>query len=136
MAGCNPVVYDLGGSSPSLPSCRRKENMKLEEKKILAEWMGWEVDPLFPDDEFWRPEIKNKSGKVIYYFHDWNPDTNHEQFKEVWNKLPTHLGISLIRRFGVEENPQKYGDIILNNLPELMDEIIEVLKEESKVLQK
>jgi len=95
-----------------------------KDKKFLAEWMG-DAMPTAIYDERNMYDIVPKDRE---YMEFWNPDINHEQFKEVFNRLPTHMGISLIRRFGVEKNPQKYCDIILNNLPKVMDAVMEVIR--------
>jgi len=103
--------------------------MKLEDKKLLAEkLMGWTllaqtyaVGIYFPKDKF------------KFWINDWNPDTNPEQFKEVWNKLTLQQQMDIAK--DLSENRKEYDNIInafnhiLDDLPKVMDAVLEVIKE-------
>jgi hypothetical protein len=50
-----------------------------EEKKLVAEWMGWEISPL-------QKNVYFKRG-IGYNFDDWNPHQDRNCWPEIWDKL-------------------------------------------------
>ena len=115
--------------------------MTLEEKKMLAKFMGYQVKHPHKNRDwltgFYR---KNESGKGMYgtLWEDWNPDTDHKQFAEVWLKLglglQTHLNDLLCGRDSLkfrkhEEYETHLAHLILTDLPKVMSAVIELLNE-------
>jgi hypothetical protein len=109
--------------------------MELEDKKFLAEWMGghvWENGKGFNIVEYlhtWPP----------IFFNKWNPDTCHKAFTEVWDRLTQSqklraLGYCVRKecKYPVVELLHVLTAIsnILNNLPNVLDKVLKVLKEE------
>ena len=97
--------------------------MKLDDKKFLAEWMGYKF-------------YSNAQG-VLYYnendshivINQWHPDTDHKQFTEVYKKMTREQQL----RMGMliaKHNCWPY-DIILNKLPKVMEAVLTVLREET-----
>jgi len=88
--------------------------MKTEDKKLLAEWLGYEGD------------IFNNP----YYF----PEENHNQFKEIWKKLTGLEKNSLSDK--LKTNPHKdhhpcyVMEIYCIDPVKVLDAIIEVIKEQ------
>ena len=68
--------------------------------------------------------VKNKNGEYVVDGRLYEPDTNHEQFAEVWKKF--NSGFELYD--GV--HPEDAVDDILFNLPEVMKKILTVLRKE------
>jgi len=110
--------------------------MKLKDKKFLVKWLGYTIE-------------KDPTGRLEYFINghrqmflrEWNPDTNPEQFKEVFNKLDVEQR-KLSEQIYLESNNPYYNnhadsgiEILLNDLPRIVQAVIEVIKEESKVLQ-
>jgi len=95
--------------------------VKLEQKKIVLEWLGWVLDGYFKD--------QNGKGRALDL---WNPDTNHNDFKEVWDKLTddnkSQLMWKLSKTNTVEHFPSAIS-LILNDLPQVMEAVMEVIKE-------
>lgn len=62
--------------------------MQLPDKKIIAEWMGWELVN-DAEDEYGLYYIDKEHGAHFIKdgMPDFNPDTNPEQFKEVLERL-------------------------------------------------
>ena len=97
--------------------------MELEQKKILVEWMGWQLDPMI---------------KGIYYRKDdmivlrnWNPDINHNHFAEVWLKLKGTQRSFVAEKFKIDMgdlNESMYlANLILFDLPKVMEAVMEVI---------
>jgi len=97
--------------------------MKLEYKKFLAEWMGWS---LYNGSTGW---VITKEGMSVTHLDIWNPDTNHEQFKDVWNKLGGEQIYKVIEKTGTRQKAMLFANILLNDLPKVMDAVMEVIKE-------
>jgi len=106
--------------------------MNLEQKKKLAEWMGWEI-------------IKRPNGNDVffginhYFVRNWNPDTNYVQFFEVWDKLTQSqklkaLGYTAKKDLGSIVVPLLNVLTAISklkndaSLSELMDAVLEVLE--------
>jgi len=96
--------------------------VKLEDKKILAEWLGEVVSDHIP--------------LGLYMVHrmllldKWNPDTDHNDFKEVWNKLKAlDLDVDLLGKLDCCGNCVKFADLIFNHLPKVMEAVMEVINE-------
>ncbi len=99
--------------------------MTLEDKKFLAEWMGWEIG------RDYTPQMTGiffRNGNKIYREVKWNPDTDHKQFAEVWNKLDDKQRFA-VSTFLYEMDEPSFISIILNDLPKVMEAVLEVLKE-------
>jgi len=93
-------------------------HVKLKDKKFLAEWMGKLVVAHFI--EF---DGKLRDREL------WNPDTNHEQFKEVWNKLTAEQKYKVNKKcFRRLESDYDLLTMALNKLPKVMDAVMEVIK--------
>jgi len=104
--------------------------MKLEDKKYLAEWMGWEVQHFASNTKYEHLVIYGETevvegGSGLFESNHWNPDDNHKQFAEVWNKL-TH---KQRYTFYCEVSGSYILDAVLNNLPGVLDIVLKVIKE-------
>ena len=108
--------------------------MKLEDKKFLAEWMGWNIikkDVCFNTDEKLFILKKTKYGTSEIPTSHYNPSDDLYEFREIWNKLSDRqkyeVEYDLEELYGEEEdNPFTF---LLNELPKVMDAVIKVLKE-------
>ncbi len=61
--------------------------MELEDKKLIAEkLMGWEIIHGMGTWSFATIDKPGKTGKNTE-LKNWNPDTDHNHFAEVWTKL-------------------------------------------------
>ena len=106
--------------------------MDIEEKKFLAEWMGWRIEYHGGGEVIDCPQ-----GRIpgIMSFREWNPDTDHKQFAEVWNEM-CDVQQGMVERL-VEKKVKLSGLTIdfvselLNDLPKVMDAVLEVIKESS-----
>ena len=100
--------------------------MKLEDKKFLAEWMGWKVHRRYGlDDVLWfELDFGDKSISIT----KWNPDTDHQQFAEVWNKMQTWKQDMVNERILPIYSPSHFVTEVLNSLPKVMEAVLEVLK--------
>jgi len=87
--------------------------MNLEDKKFLAEWMGY----LLEGKNYWMP-------KFNIYLMDW---PNHEQFKEVWNKLNVEEQDLVFGQ--TTDNKLAFIHMLLNELHKVVQAVIEVIKE-------
>lgn len=100
-------------------------SLSLEDKKLLAEW-------LYPKG-FWDNEMedwivkKSKSSIHVFGVSEWDPDINHEDFKEVWNKLTIDQTNQILCNLVVID-PGYMAHLILNDLPRVCKAIIEVIK--------
>lgn len=119
--------------------------MELEDKKILAKWMGITIynmeilpeNPDYPLVWFFKETQWNKSP---FYFkiededgEEWGPDYNHNQFKEIWNKLTGPEMDSLNDKLKVhspwDDHPCHLMEVYCNDPVKVLDAIIEVIKE-------
>ena len=100
--------------------------MKTEDKKYLAEFMGWEIsNPGLVGGTY----IEMDDGPLP--IEHWNPDSNHDQFKEVWNKLDETDQMYVL--LGIDESGQGTNDTVsisLNDLPRVMEAVLEVIREQ------
>ncbi|MCP3683887.1 MAG: hypothetical protein GY861_14485 [bacterium] len=103
--------------------------MNIEDKKFLAEWMGWRVvykrDP-WRETGFEVFERNTDFGTAELQFNEFRPDTDHKQFAEVWEKLPVPE-----REYWEKMQWSGYtgfGEKLLKDLPDVLDKIIERLK--------
>jgi len=93
--------------------------MKLEDKKILAEWMGYEfIDYL---------HVKDENGNYIADGREWMGDDDYHNFAKVWNKLK--LGDRLNIETRMMEDEFSISDVLLNHLPRVMRLAMEAIKE-------
>ena len=122
--------------------------MKLEDKEFLAEWMGWELRNILRHDDTFNPDFRprvffersedvivfDKESKPLFYLDKWNPDNpKTDQFKEVWNKLKKMDLITELKcKCWKGEIGNNLADAILNDLPKVMDAVLEVLREGGK----
>jgi len=91
--------------------------MNLDDKKFLAEWMEYKyID---------RLHVKDKRGEYVVDGREWNPYTNPEHFKEVWNKL-TFMEKSVIVA-SMESGVMI--ESLINDLPKVMKYVMETIKE-------
>ncbi len=110
--------------------------MKLEDKKRLVEWMGWDVFEHEEEHEgFSEPTGEDciwKNDGFFCFLKEWNPDTNHEQFKEVWNKLTIGMKEHICRSLEIDRKFDYVeiglAELILNDLPKVMDAVMEIIK--------
>jgi len=59
--------------------------MKLEDKKKIAYWMGWDV---FDNGTFYRPYGRKKKYQHQCFEPDnWNPDTDRNVWPEIWESM-------------------------------------------------
>jgi len=58
---------------------------------------------------------------------EWNPDTDHEQFTEVWNKLSYEDQVLISGSY-----PFIAVGKILNELPRVMEDVLRVIKAETR----
>jgi len=93
--------------------------MNLEDKKFLAEWMG-RSDPGY---------FTNGMEKIE---HVWDPDTAHEQFKEVWNKLTKDEHTRIMHKTLIGNSKDYFSTVLLNNLSKVCQAVIEVIKEKNE----
>jgi len=96
--------------------------MNLEQKKKLAEFMGWKFGE-YPHSEIFIWKNKNQSTLLIA---EWNPDTNHVQFAEVWNKLEESQQEEVM--FLGADSSKKWTSTLLNDLPKVMEAVLEILE--------
>lgn len=104
--------------------------MKLEEKKRLVKWMGgkFSLNPF--DDEITYFDFKDKDS---IFTEDYNPNINHEQFKEVWNKLDRQQKDRVIVNcVGVNVTGRDFADMTFNNLPKVMYTVMGVISGSQK----
>ena len=98
--------------------------MELSSKKALAEWMGYHFIQNSHPERFFE-----QTGEHAYIqmgnLDSWNPDTDHKQFAEVWNKLSELQQEQALWYMPQDEEPV---DRVLNNLPKVMDAVLEVLE--------
>ena len=104
--------------------------MELENKKYLAEWMGW----------------KYVGGNVVDFFHPshdrkiievkkWNPDTDHKQFAEVRHNISDFVWERIKQAYFSQHLSERQGnfeDAILFYLPKVMEAVLEVIRDEVK----
>jgi len=90
--------------------------MEPEDKKMLAEWMGW----TFNGYQF-LGEMPNGGIHEM----NWNPDTDHKQFAEVWNKLTEFQRHTVLGGFGTY---YLAFNECLNNLPKVMEAVLTVIQ--------
>ena len=107
--------------------------MKLEDKKFIAEQIGWSshctIGPV-------KENIKNiQDGKDWNYFCEWdkwNPDTDHEQFAEVKKKISNGQWGTITDKYRTVINYYLLmEDAILFDLPKVMEIVLTVLKAEN-----
>lgn len=108
--------------------------MELEDKKIVAKWMGYKscMEENVTTGESYLVVNKN-IGKG---YRKWNPDTNHEQFKEVFNSLDIVQRTKVYKKLGCYDDDFSrsiqcdiISDLILNELPKVMRAVVQVIKE-------
>ena len=101
--------------------------MNIEDKIWLAEWMGWRtgldemIFHMLYKDNFREPT------RLKY----WNPDTSHEQFKEVRKKL-TDEQWAMVNLLCTDSKNRLMEDVVLFELPKIMEAVLTVLKESEK----
>ena len=113
--------------------------MNLDDKKFLAEWMGWlDTKKLAECQEykkkggagFWIALMAEKS--ILDKALSKNPDTNPEQFKKVWNKASLGLKEAVCRKLDIDKKFEYVeiglAELIINDLPKVMNAFIEVIK--------
>jgi hypothetical protein len=112
--------------------------MELEDKKFLAEWMGWKKYPFSKNSkqDCLDSAHKKQNGKCIY-LKTWNPDTCHKAFTEVWDRLTQSQKLRALGYCVRKEGKYPVVELlhvltaisnILNNLPKVMEKVLEVLK--------
>jgi hypothetical protein len=108
--------------------------MKLEDKKFLAEWMGWQTFCTLGPVAKSMEEIKHgEDWEVMFSNSDWNPDTDHQQFAEVWNRLDDRQRYDVIdMHLRMNRDGVRFISEVLNNLPAVMDAVLEALKDNPK----
>ncbi len=106
--------------------------MDIEDKKFLVLWMGWIYYKLTNEEGFVKqaPRTIKKDIGVFHLLKDWNPGTDHKQFKEVWKKLSdVQLArVAMKRAWGAFYSYAVANDILCN-LPDVMEKVLEVLRE-------
>jgi len=105
--------------------------MDIESKKFLAERMGWESEHPKGGLVFFIMTKDEPVNTILKSFmaDKWNPDTNHEQFKDVWNKLTDNQRTQVEIKTIHNSVRGSFVWILLNDLPKVVKEVIEVLKE-------
>ena len=104
--------------------------MKIDDKKFLAEWMGWE-NVKAPFEESWsKMNEVGESMLITFGLDSWNPDANHDQFKEVFNKLDERQLIGTVADELCNRLPLTFAKLILNSLPKVMETVLAVLRKE------
>lgn len=103
--------------------------MNLYTKKKLAEWMGWDINN-HPNVKKYPSFFKNwddktkTDGFMLFLNMDWNPDTDHKQFTEVWNKIT----VADKRVLYDDSDPTEFSiNMLLNDLSGVMEIVLEVL---------
>lgn len=91
--------------------------LNIEQKKKLAEWMGWQLDPMV-ENYYYTP---NRN----WHLNEWKPDRKHKHFAEVWNKLSEGQQEDVM--FLGADSSKTWTKTLLNNLPKVMDAVLEVL---------
>jgi len=106
--------------------------MKLEDKKFLAEWMDIDLRYARTNGEW---IFVNQHKNAV----SWNPDINHEQFKEVLEHLSEkqqdEVWYLLWRTKSQELDSKNHNMItiwvwIANHKVEVMDAVMEVIKDD------
>ena len=94
--------------------------MNIDQKKKLAEWMGWHWN------DVWNSICKSldESPKNAIIIEHWNPDTNYKQFADVWNNLNPEQVSEVVK--GSYDNIE-FVDMVLNDLPKVMNIVLDVL---------
>jgi len=99
--------------------------MEIEDKKILAEWILKIVD-----GDILRTRYLNGHFLEIK-LKDWNPDKNHNQFKEVFDKLDPIIWPEVIKNLPDVPDNFWYGCyFMMNHLPKICQALIEVIKDQ------
>ena len=91
--------------------------MTESQKKELAEWMGWTIfkGEGVPGDHFGF----DPNGYDGIDSEEWNPDTDHTQFAEVWKQLG-QTKRERIEDMVVQITEESFSMNLLFNLPEVM----------------
>ena len=105
--------------------------MKLEDKKFLAKWLGWEIKEI---ESNFETLIVIKLNKGWIFLNHWNPDTNPDQFKEVATNL-NYIQRQELDEVLKQDNPDGFDVLgeylwVSNNLPKVCQAVIDVLREE------
>ncbi len=112
--------------------------MNNEDKKFLIKWMGWDYICVASSDvkvrdrvssEYWA--INDKDNEMLYFFDEWKPDENHKQFSKIWEKLSGVHVDRVMKYFGIWHTPVSAINLFLNDLPRVMNVILEVLYNEN-----
>jgi len=102
--------------------------MDIKDKIFLAEFLGW-------IDVYKR--YNQEPSKMLL---NWEPDKNHKQFNDIWEKLSLNQQINIFRR-SVELNDNevmnsthamKFTSMVLNEekLNIVIHHVVDILKEE------
>jgi hypothetical protein len=104
--------------------------VKLEDKKFLAEWMGAEKK-ISTGDTLLRYIFPNNPN-ALYVEDEFNPDTDHKDFAEVWNKM-TMEQQQIVIKLSVGEPLNVathcwWTTKLLMHPEQVMDKVLELLK--------
>ena len=73
--------------------------MNIEEKKFLAEWMGYHIEE---EEGFWpnvSEVLRDSKGNRVCDFSNWNPDQDLEQFNSLIRAFPFRDYCKLEKKF-------------------------------------
>ena len=102
--------------------------MEIEDKKILAEWLGWKVEKDKYGYFLWASD-----GLTRCDMDGWEPDENHNQFKDIWKKLTgpemDSFNDKLKTNSPWDDHPCHLMEVYCNDPVKVLDAIIEVIKE-------
>ena len=113
--------------------------MNNSEKKFWLDFTGYFISRPHNSD----PVYADKKDTLIQgYLKDYNPDTNPDQFRKIWNRLIEKQKKSVGNKFlvltympnvtypsGIEYGFRTGVELVLNELPKVMDVVMEVIDE-------
>jgi len=104
--------------------------MEIEDKKILAEWLGWVfVEGSQGPEYFSCDSFEDKNRGLTIQCPTWNPDSNHYQFNEIWNKFNLSQKHVVLVRCKEAGSPINAVNLILSDLHKVCQIAVEVIKE-------
>lgn len=80
----------------------------IDEKKLVAEWMGWEIKKHFTEgwlfrkkpDEMWHHLIAPKEAPAKY---QWNPHRDRNCWPQIWEKMDYDTRFNYMNNLPYEE---------------------------------
>ena len=95
--------------------------MDIEQKKKLGEFMEWRYHTCL--NSFYYGDGNDD----FYDEENWNPDTKHDQFSEVFERLEPHQKELIFKKFNAYNDPGNWTNALLHRLDKVMEAVLEVL---------